>query len=219
MSLSVLHPSSNHSGLCSLELSCLHGNVHPDGIQCGDYILATLVSQSAASTQSSPSLPVTSNRSWMWCSLIIHCLNTPGNCVMLLTVFAAGQCFQMWWTTLPWDIHPVRTWSLCFSPATPSAVSWQADCLLDSQPWHCSESQFKCSLCACASLALTQRVLPVCRFVGYKAGACSHGDGVATTLIVLFSPVPIALLLIGMVFFRLYPINERQSVQIDEQLL
>lgn len=60
--------------------------------------------------------------------------------------------------------------------------------------------------------------LPVRRFVGYRAGACTHGEGVVTALIVLFSPVPIALLLMGMVFFHSYPINERQSLQLQEQL-
>ncbi|KAM6929872.1 sodium-dependent lysophosphatidylcholine symporter 1-B-like [Lycodopsis pacificus] len=56
------------------------------------------------------------------------------------------------------------------------------------------------------------------QFVGYRAGACKHGDGVVTALIVLFSPVPIALLLIGMVFFHSYPINERRCLQHQEQL-
>ncbi|XP_061760068.1 LOW QUALITY PROTEIN: sodium-dependent lysophosphatidylcholine symporter 1-like [Nerophis ophidion] len=49
------------------------------------------------------------------------------------------------------------------------------------------------------------------QFVGYKAGECHHSHGVVTALTVLFSPVPIALLLIGMMFFHSYPINERQS--------
>ncbi|XP_041654977.1 sodium-dependent lysophosphatidylcholine symporter 1 [Cheilinus undulatus] len=53
------------------------------------------------------------------------------------------------------------------------------------------------------------------QFVGYRAGACEHGEGVVTALIVLFSPVPIALLLIGMVFFWSYPIKERQQDQLS----
>ncbi|KAM7411429.1 hypothetical protein PAMA_021428 [Pampus argenteus] len=56
------------------------------------------------------------------------------------------------------------------------------------------------------------------QFVGYRAGACNHGDGVVMALIVLFSPVPITLLLIGMMFFWSYPINERQRLQLQEQL-
>uniref|UniRef100_A0A3Q3NIM9 Major facilitator superfamily domain containing 2a-like 2 n=1 Tax=Mastacembelus armatus TaxID=205130 RepID=A0A3Q3NIM9_9TELE len=55
------------------------------------------------------------------------------------------------------------------------------------------------------------------QFVGYRVGACNHGDRVAMALIVLFSPVPVALLLIGMIFFRFYPINEKQRGQLWEQ--
>lgn len=54
------------------------------------------------------------------------------------------------------------------------------------------------------------------QFVGYRPGACSHSDEVVTALIVLFSPVPIALLLVGMFIFLLYPVNERQSLQLQE---
>ncbi|KAL2103325.1 hypothetical protein ACEWY4_000193 [Coilia grayii] len=53
----------------------------------------------------------------------------------------------------------------------------------------------------------------VLHFAGYKAGACSHGDGVITALQVLFAPVPIVLLLLGLVFFYLYPIDETQQRQ------
>ncbi|XP_062398038.1 sodium-dependent lysophosphatidylcholine symporter 1-like [Sardina pilchardus] len=48
----------------------------------------------------------------------------------------------------------------------------------------------------------------VLHFAGYKAGACKHGDGVITALRVLFAPVPIGLLVLGLVFFYLCPINE-----------
>ncbi|KAM4610614.1 sodium-dependent lysophosphatidylcholine symporter 1-B-like [Polymixia lowei] len=51
-------------------------------------------------------------------------------------------------------------------------------------------------------------------FVGYRAGACNHSDSVVTALIVLFSPVPIILLLVGLVFFRFYPIEEKQCLQL-----
>uniref|UniRef100_A0A3Q2D850 Major facilitator superfamily domain containing 2a-like 2 n=1 Tax=Cyprinodon variegatus TaxID=28743 RepID=A0A3Q2D850_CYPVA len=37
------------------------------------------------------------------------------------------------------------------------------------------------------------------------------------TLIVLFSPVPITLLLIGMGIFHTYPVNERKGLQLEEQ--
>ncbi|XP_059189048.1 sodium-dependent lysophosphatidylcholine symporter 1-B-like [Centropristis striata] len=56
------------------------------------------------------------------------------------------------------------------------------------------------------------------QFVGYRAGACNHGEEVVTALIVLFSPVAVVLLLIGMVFFYSFPINERRCLQLQEQL-
>ncbi|XP_061113633.1 sodium-dependent lysophosphatidylcholine symporter 1 isoform X2 [Conger conger] len=55
-------------------------------------------------------------------------------------------------------------------------------------------------------------------FAGYKSGACSHNATVITTLRVLFAPVPIALLLVGMVLFCFYPINEARRQQIQEEL-
>lgn len=58
------------------------------------------------------------------------------------SVSATGLCSQMWWTILPWDIPPAKTWSLCFSPVMPSAVSWREVWLLGSQPWRYSESIF-----------------------------------------------------------------------------
>lgn len=62
-------------------------------------------------------------------------------------------------------------------------------------------------------LWILQFVLPPRRFVGYRAGACNHSEEVVTALIVLFSPVPIAFLLLGMFAFLFYPINERQASQ------
>ncbi|KAJ8370759.1 hypothetical protein SKAU_G00107870 [Synaphobranchus kaupii] len=55
-------------------------------------------------------------------------------------------------------------------------------------------------------------------FAGYKPGACSHNSTVITTLRVLFAPVPIALLLVGMVLFCFYPINETRRQQIQREL-
>ncbi|XP_017343480.1 sodium-dependent lysophosphatidylcholine symporter 1 isoform X1 [Ictalurus punctatus] len=55
-------------------------------------------------------------------------------------------------------------------------------------------------------------------YAGYQPGACRHDSGVITTLKVLFVPVPICLLLIGMVFFYLYPINEQQRLKIQATL-
>ncbi|KAL1269290.1 hypothetical protein QQF64_031579 [Cirrhinus molitorella] len=55
-------------------------------------------------------------------------------------------------------------------------------------------------------------------FTGYKAGACSHADGVVLALKLLLAPIPIAFLLVGLVFFYLYPINEARRKQIQQGL-
>ncbi|XP_048872308.1 sodium-dependent lysophosphatidylcholine symporter 1 [Brienomyrus brachyistius] len=55
-------------------------------------------------------------------------------------------------------------------------------------------------------------------FVGYEPGACKHNDSVISTLRVLFAPVPIVLLLVGMLLFYFYPINEERRQQIQREL-
>ena len=55
-------------------------------------------------------------------------------------------------------------------------------------------------------------------FAGYDAGGCSHGDNVVIALIVLFGPVPIVLLLVGLLFFFFYPINEERRLQNQSEL-
>uniref|UniRef100_A0A3P8WXF6 Major facilitator superfamily domain containing 2a-like 2 n=1 Tax=Cynoglossus semilaevis TaxID=244447 RepID=A0A3P8WXF6_CYNSE len=77
----------------------------------------------------------------------------------------------------------------------------------DLEPLFFSGYAFSSKLAGGLSAGFSTMVL---QFVGYRAGACSHGDGVVTTLIVLFSGVPVALLLVAMLFFYFYPINERQ---------
>lgn len=71
----------------------------------------------------------------------------------------------------------------------------------------------------CAHVFLT-RLLLCClqSFVGYEPGACKHNDSVITTLRVLFAPVPIVLLLVGMLLFYFYPINEERRQQIQREL-
>ncbi|KAI2649859.1 Sodium-dependent lysophosphatidylcholine symporter 1 [Labeo rohita] len=58
----------------------------------------------------------------------------------------------------------------------------------------------------------------VLHFVGYKPGACKHNPEVITSLRVLFAPVPICLLLISLVIFGFYPINEKRRQKIQEAL-
>uniref|UniRef100_A0A673FLY6 Si:ch211-224l10.4 n=1 Tax=Sinocyclocheilus rhinocerous TaxID=307959 RepID=A0A673FLY6_9TELE len=58
----------------------------------------------------------------------------------------------------------------------------------------------------------------VLHFVGYKPGACKHNPEVIYSLRVLFAPVPICLLLISLVIFRFYPINEERRQKIQDAL-
>ncbi|XP_046727175.1 sodium-dependent lysophosphatidylcholine symporter 1-B-like [Silurus meridionalis] len=51
---------------------------------------------------------------------------------------------------------------------------------------------------------------------GYKTGACSHSGGVVLALRLLLAPIPIILLLVGLVFFYLYPINEMQQERVQQ---
>uniref|UniRef100_A0A8C2EJD9 Zgc:171501 n=1 Tax=Cyprinus carpio TaxID=7962 RepID=A0A8C2EJD9_CYPCA len=55
-------------------------------------------------------------------------------------------------------------------------------------------------------------------FTGYKAGACSHVDEVVLALKLLWAPIPVAFLLVGLVFFYLYPINKSHRKQIQQDL-
>ncbi|XP_059911165.1 sodium-dependent lysophosphatidylcholine symporter 1-B-like [Gadus macrocephalus] len=50
-------------------------------------------------------------------------------------------------------------------------------------------------------------------FVGYRPEDCRHSDAVVSALIIMFSPVPIVLLLVAMVIFHFYPINEKQETK------
>ncbi|XP_071391282.1 sodium-dependent lysophosphatidylcholine symporter 1-like [Centroberyx affinis] len=53
---------------------------------------------------------------------------------------------------------------------------------------------------------------------GFKPGACQHPPAVIMALQVLFAPVPIALLLTGMLIQCFYPINEKKRQQIQRDL-
>ncbi|KAL2104335.1 hypothetical protein ACEWY4_001203 [Coilia grayii] len=55
-------------------------------------------------------------------------------------------------------------------------------------------------------------------FAGYKPGVCKHNKVVITTLQVLFAPVPICLIVVGMILFYFYPINEKRRQQIKSAL-
>ncbi|XP_062854250.1 sodium-dependent lysophosphatidylcholine symporter 1-B-like, partial [Trichomycterus rosablanca] len=53
---------------------------------------------------------------------------------------------------------------------------------------------------------------------GYKTGACSHSKEVILALRLLLAPIPIILLLTGLVLFYLYPVNETLDQKIQEDL-
>ncbi|XP_056319063.1 sodium-dependent lysophosphatidylcholine symporter 1-B-like [Danio aesculapii] len=55
-------------------------------------------------------------------------------------------------------------------------------------------------------------------FTGYKAGACSQPDEVILALKLLLAPIPVTFLLVGLLFFSLYPINEARQKQIQQHL-
>ncbi|XP_076840810.1 sodium-dependent lysophosphatidylcholine symporter 1-like isoform X2 [Brachyhypopomus gauderio] len=55
-------------------------------------------------------------------------------------------------------------------------------------------------------------------FAGYQSGQCRQNPRVVTTLRVIFVPVPISLLLIGLVLFIFYPINEERRQKIKAKL-
>ncbi|TMS15754.1 Sodium-dependent lysophosphatidylcholine symporter 1-A [Larimichthys crocea] len=118
---------------------------------------------------------------------------------------------------LGWEPTFSTSYWLCWSmlPDVVDDFALKHPSCKDMEPMFFSCYAFCSKLAGGLSVGISTMTL---QFVDYRAGACSHGDGVVTALIVLFSPVPIALLLIGMVFFRSYPLNERQSSQLQEQL-
>uniref|UniRef100_A0A3B5AIJ6 Major facilitator superfamily domain-containing protein 2A-B-like n=1 Tax=Stegastes partitus TaxID=144197 RepID=A0A3B5AIJ6_9TELE len=113
----------------------------------------------------------------------------------ILMGFSVATIFLLPWSMLPDVVDD-------FAVSHPSCK--------DLEPLFFSCYAFCSKLAGGLSVGLSTMTL---QFVGYKAGACNHGDGVVAALIVLFSPVPITLLLIGMLFFRSYPINERKNLQ------
>ncbi|XP_044067467.1 sodium-dependent lysophosphatidylcholine symporter 1-B-like [Siniperca chuatsi] len=127
--------------------------------------------------------------------IIVACV--PSNLPVFMTMcilmgFSVATIFLLPWSMLPDVVED-------FAMRHPSCK--------DLEPLFFSCYAFCSKLAGGLSVGISTMTL---QFVGYRAGACNHGDGVGMALIVLFSPVPIALLLIGMVFFHSYPINERQ---------
>ncbi|XP_047196066.1 LOW QUALITY PROTEIN: sodium-dependent lysophosphatidylcholine symporter 1-B-like [Hippoglossus stenolepis] len=117
----------------------------------------------------------------------------------ILMGFSVATVFLLPWSMLPDVLDD-------FAVKHPSCT--------DLEPLFFSCYAFCSKLAGGLSVGISTMIL---QFVGYRAGACNHGDGVVTALMVLFAPVPIALLLIGMVFFCSYPIDERRLQTADLQ--
>uniref|UniRef100_A0A3P8U0U7 Uncharacterized protein n=1 Tax=Amphiprion percula TaxID=161767 RepID=A0A3P8U0U7_AMPPE len=136
--------------------------------------------------------------------IVVACV--PSNLPLFITMcilmgFSVATIFLLPWSMLPDVVDD-------FAVKHPSCK--------DVEPLFFSCYAFCSKLAGGLSVGLSTMTL---QFVGYKAGACNHGDGVVVALTVLFSPVPITLLLIGMLFFHSYPINERQRLQENMECL
>ncbi|KAF7661089.1 hypothetical protein LDENG_00269850 [Lucifuga dentata] len=130
--------------------------------------------------------------------IIVACWSSNLPVFMIMCVvmgFSVATLFLLPWSMLPDVVDD-------FAMKNPSCK--------DLEPLFYSCYAFCLKLAGGLAVGVSTMIL---HFVGYNANACNHGDGVATALIVLFSPVPITLLLIGMAFFHCYPINERQQGQ------
>ncbi|XP_054644259.1 sodium-dependent lysophosphatidylcholine symporter 1-B-like isoform X4 [Dunckerocampus dactyliophorus] len=134
-------------------------------------------------------------------SIFVACVPSNFPVFMMMCVlmgFSVATIFLLPWSMLPDVVDD-------FAMTYPSCK--------DLEPLFFSCYAFCNKLAGGLAVGLSTLIL---QFVGYRAGACHQGDRVVTALIVLFSPVPIVLLLIGMMFFRSYPINERKSLSSQE---
>ncbi|KAM3618124.1 uncharacterized protein V6R79_015922 [Siganus canaliculatus] len=136
-------------------------------------------------------------------AIVVACLpsNLPVFMIMcVLMGFSVATVFLLPWSMLPDVVDD-------FAVKNPTCK--------DLEPLFFSCFAFCLKLAGGLSVGISTITL---EFVDYRAGACTHGAEVVTALIVLFSPVPIVLLLIGMIFFHFYPISERQPSQLQEHL-
>ncbi|GCB67542.1 hypothetical protein scyTo_0015127 [Scyliorhinus torazame] len=86
---------------------------------------------------------------------------------------------------------------------------------LDLEPLFYSFYVFFTKFAAGASLGFSTLCL---HFSGYRPGSCEYIPAVAMTLKVLIAPVPITLLLIGLIIFYFYPINEARRKELKVEL-
>ncbi|XP_053705701.1 sodium-dependent lysophosphatidylcholine symporter 1-B-like [Synchiropus splendidus] len=113
----------------------------------------------------------------------------------ILMGFSVATVFLLPWSMLPDVVDD-------FAAKHPSCTH--------QEPLFFSCYAFSTKLVGGLSVGISTMTL---QFVGYRADDCHHGDGVVTALVVLFTPVPITLLLIGMLCFHFYPIDERSKHQ------
>ncbi|XP_072537171.1 sodium-dependent lysophosphatidylcholine symporter 1-B-like [Salminus brasiliensis] len=104
-------------------------------------------------------------------------------------------------------------WSML--PDVVDEFTAQNPCCVDLEPLFFSCSCFCNKLGGGLSAAISTMTL---HLTGYKTGACSPSEGVVTALRLLLAPIPIVLLLLGLVFFYLYPIDETPHQQIQQDL-
>ncbi|XP_066500417.1 sodium-dependent lysophosphatidylcholine symporter 1-B-like [Hoplias malabaricus] len=91
----------------------------------------------------------------------------------------------------------------------------QNPCCMDLEPLFFSCSCFCNKLGGGLSAGISTMTL---HLTGYRAGVCIASEGVVTALRILMAPVPIILLLLGLAFFYLYPIDETRRQQIQNDL-
>ncbi|XP_029363335.1 sodium-dependent lysophosphatidylcholine symporter 1-B-like [Echeneis naucrates] len=132
---------------------------------------------------------------FMPAAIIVACV--PSNLPVVVIMCILMGCSVATVFLLPWSMLPDVVDD--FAVRHPSCK--------DLEPLFFSCYAFCSKLAGGLSVGISAMIL---QFAGYRAGACKHADGVVTALIVLFSPVPVALLLMGMVCFCFYPIDERQ---------
>ncbi|KAI4878146.1 hypothetical protein NFI96_028399, partial [Prochilodus magdalenae] len=106
---------------------------------------------------------------------------------------------------LPWSMLPdVVDEFVCQNP-----------CCTDLEPLFFSCSCFCNKLGGGLSAGISTITL---HLTGYTTGACNPSEGVVTALHLLMAPIPIVLLLVGLIFFYLYPIDEVRRQQIQDDL-
>ncbi|XP_035392354.1 sodium-dependent lysophosphatidylcholine symporter 1 [Electrophorus electricus] len=104
-------------------------------------------------------------------------------------------------------------WSML--PDVVDEFAIQNPCHRDLEPLFFSCSCFCNKLGGGLSAGISTMTL---HLTGYKIGACGHSEGVVLALHMLLALIPIVLLLVGLIFFYLYPIDETRRQQIQQEL-